>query len=705
MKSCGNSRLKLLYRFIRLVSVLVIAALIVGVTGDLRVRAASKPGKVKLSKVSASGGKIIVKFKKVSDADGYQVSVSTGSKFKKAENYTLEQGNKSTIIYTTPELKSGKYYVRVRAYKSDGSKNVYGSWSAKKKVTLKATASVDVIEADFLNAYEDFGYSNGGIIPVKKNGLWGTVDYNGKTVTKCKYETFWYAPDNNGRTVFKDSDGAYYLVDNKGKVIYSGQDEVMSSGGYYIVNHQGDSDEFEEAVPIASQDYYDASGKLVVSNEINGDSARLNGFIDGVSTSKKYRTETGVDGYYYGFLNFVNVTSSGKTKAVKNSNWDENNKRSEEEMNIDHTQLHGGGGGTGGSGERYTLGSENGGYYLTNGPVTTDISIWNSKGEFIGMLPWYKNDDDLSTYSWPQTFFVDGGWQFNLGSLIVVNKTSFSDDSISQCALVDVSKFGSKGNNIIENLPKKAVLYTGAYVGINTEKYWLATKDYSTWDYIDHSGKVVKTYEDATDFFNGYAVVKENGKGYLIDENFNVIKEFGKIERAICSLSVFKIEKNDGSSEFYIVNKSEESKKNKSASFSLNSNGVFIMDTDLLGSTPDEVEKKIGQDIPDPVKWEYDGPNLEVSWLDGYNGINIGLFFQKGKLKWCAYSPEGLFWDNKLWQNAQKLYGKGYKDGDYAYIMIGKNKYDIVAYSYETESGETRNVLRQSVYASDFIGN
>ena len=129
------------------------------------------------------------------------------------------------------------------------------------------------------------------------------------------------------------------------------------------------------------------------------------------------------------------------------------------------------------------------------------------------------------------------------------------------------------------------------------------------------------------------------------------------------------------------------------------------MDTELFGATPEEVEKKIGQDIPDPVKWEYDGPNLEVSWLDGYNGINIGLFFQKGKLKWCAYSPEGLYWDNKLWQNAQKLYGKGYKDGDYAYIMIGKNKYDIVAYSYKTESGETRNVLRQSVYASDFIGN
>lgn len=701
MKSYGNSRHKLLYRFIRLVSVLVVAALLIGVAGDLGVRAASKPGKVKLSKVTADGSRIIVKFKKISNADGYQISVSTSSKFKKVENYTLEQGKKSTITYTTSELNSGKYYVRVRAYKSDGSKNVYGSWSAKKKVTLKATASVDVIEADFLNAYEDLGNANGGIIPVKKDGLWGTVDYNGKKVTPCRYDIFWNAPDNNGRTVFKNSDGTYYLADKKGKVVYSGKDEVMSSGGYYIINRQSD-DEYLWALPIASQDYYDASGKLVVSNKINGDAARLNGFIDGVSTSKISRTETGVDGSQYHFVNYVNVTSSGKTKAVKNGNWDEINKRSEEEMNIDHTKVYSG---YGGGGEVYTLGSENGGYYLASEPNTTDIYIWNSKGEFISMLPWYKNDDDLSTYSWPQTFFVDGGWQFNLGSLIVVNKISFSDDSISQCVLVDVSKLGSKGSNYIESLPKKAVLYTGAYVGINTEKYWLATKDYSTWDYIDHSGKVVKTYEDATDFFNGYAVVKENGKGYLIDENFNVIKELGQIEGAYCYSSVFKIEKNDGSFKFYIVNKTEEGKENKSEAFSLDSNGVFIMDTDLFGSTPGEVEKKIGQDIPDPVKWEYDGPNLEVSWLDGYNGINIGLFFQKGKLKWCAYSPEGLFWDDKLWKNAQKLYGKGYKDGDYAYIMIGKNKYDIVAYSYETESGETRNVLRQSVYASDFIGN
>ena len=130
------------------------------------------------------------------------------------------------------------------------------------------------------------------------------------------------------------------------------------------------------------------------------------------------------------------------------------------------------------------------------------------------------------------------------------------------------------------------------------------------------------------------------------------------------------------------------------------------MDTKLFGCTPAEVEKKIGYDIPDTMEWIYDGPNLEVSWLDGYRGFNIGLFFQNGKLKWCAYSPEGLQWDDKLWQNAQDVYGKGSMDGENeGHIRVGKNTYRIVAYSYNTESGEKRNVLRQSVYASDYVKN
>ena len=152
--------------------------------------------------------------------------------------------------------------------------------------------------------------------------------------------------------------------------------------------------------------------------------------------------------------------------------------------------------------------------------------------------------------------------------------------------------------------------------------------------------------------------------------------------------------------------KIKKSPENKSEGFRLTSKGVFVMDTTLFGCTPAEVEKKIGYDIPDTLEWEFDGPDLKVSWLDGYRGFNIGLFFQNGKLKWCAYSPEGLYWDDKLWQNAQSVYGKGYMDDDNdGHIWIGKNKYRILAYSYNTDSGEKRDVLRQSVYASDFVKN
>ena len=544
------TRNKFFNYFVKFIALFFIAALLVTVVEDLSIKAAaSKPGKVKLSKVTASGNKLVVKFKKVSGADGYEINVSTSSKLKKAESYSLEQGKKSTITYTVSDLKAGKYYVRVRAYKHDGSGVVYGSWSKKKNATIKTSSSKTVIEADFVNDYDNYGLANAGIIPVQKDGLWGTVNYNGETITPCKYDIFWYAPDDNGRTVFKNYDGTYFLVDNKGKVVYSGTDEVMSSGGYYIVNKLSDDAEYAPFDAIASQDYYNASGKLVISNEINGDPARLNGFIDGTSTSKTLRIETGVDGREYYFLNYVNVTSSGKTKALKNDDEDNYNKQNEAEMKIDHS--HDVYAGAGGSGERYTLGSENGGYYMTSGPNTTDITIWSSDGKCINILPLFEGDEDC--YSWPNAFFIDGSWQFNLGSLIVIKNCSFMDGSYSQCVLVDFSKLGNQNFTYIEDLPKKAVLYTGAYVGINTEKYWLATKDYSTWEYIDHTGKVVKTYDDATDFYNGYAMVNDNGNEYLIDENFNVVKELGKANGASCALSIFRVDRTDGSYDYYIV--------------------------------------------------------------------------------------------------------------------------------------------------------
>lgn len=44
-------------------------------------------------------------------------------------------------------------------------------------------------------------------------------------------------------------------------------------------------------------------------------------------------------------------------------------------------------------------------------------------------------------------------------------------------------------------------------------------------------------------------------------------------------------------------------------------------------------------------------------------------------------------------------------DENEGHIRVGKSTYRIIAYSFNTESGEKRDVLRQSVYASDYVKN
>ena len=96
--------------------------------------------KVKVAKASLTSAKnskskqILLKYKKVSGAKGYEISYSTDKKFKKA----VTKKNTAKTSYTISKLKKGKiYYVRIRAYKIDSTgKKVYGKYSSVKKAKV-----------------------------------------------------------------------------------------------------------------------------------------------------------------------------------------------------------------------------------------------------------------------------------------------------------------------------------------------------------------------------------------------------------------------------------------------------------------------------------------------------------------------------------------------------------------------------------------
>ena len=103
-----------------------------------------KVAKKKLKKVTVSSVKstkaktAAVSWKKTTDATGYIVEYSTSKKFtsKTTKKVTIKKGK--TTKTTLKKLKSGKkYYVRVKAYRTEGKKTVYGSYSSVKTVKAK----------------------------------------------------------------------------------------------------------------------------------------------------------------------------------------------------------------------------------------------------------------------------------------------------------------------------------------------------------------------------------------------------------------------------------------------------------------------------------------------------------------------------------------------------------------------------------------
>ena len=93
-----------------------------------------KPGKVTIKSAKNVKKKtVVVKYKKATNAKGYQVWWATSKKFKKAKKKFTTK-----TTYKIKKLKKKKkYYIKVRAYNLNGKTKVYGAFSKVKKVKIK----------------------------------------------------------------------------------------------------------------------------------------------------------------------------------------------------------------------------------------------------------------------------------------------------------------------------------------------------------------------------------------------------------------------------------------------------------------------------------------------------------------------------------------------------------------------------------------
>lgn len=107
-------------------------------TSEPQAQDVAAPAKTAIKKLkNRKGRKVQVKFKEVAGADGYEIAYSTGVNFGKKKT-TVKSYNAVKNVRTVKKLKKGKrYFVKVRAYKMNGTEKVYGKWSQVKVVKIK----------------------------------------------------------------------------------------------------------------------------------------------------------------------------------------------------------------------------------------------------------------------------------------------------------------------------------------------------------------------------------------------------------------------------------------------------------------------------------------------------------------------------------------------------------------------------------------
>ena len=387
----------------------------------------------------------------------------------------------------------------------------------------------------FDGTYESYGYAYGGSIPVKKDGMWGAINYDNEVIVPFEYEGY-VSPDNLGNFVLYDSDRGYFLFDNQGNVLYRGEDSVRASGGMYITEHF-DVESWSSLITYRSLD-----GKELVSWECGGD-VWINGFYDGISNlydslhAYVVRDESKGMGPHEEDVppRIGTVDLQGNlTWRVDPSYyiwWDE---RNEEIEHITNSKGHFYGDGASYSAIMWNsvLSTVNHGYYITGstayGMSPETFVVYDKDDNKVATicLRWMSIDDDGtvsiddSIYDESNNryrgFWSDGFTLWNYGSKMVF---LVNDKNI----LVDFAQNSAGG----ESVSTDVVTAVYDYISMADENYWLVQSG-DQWGYIDHDGNEMALFQDAGNFVNGYALVKEDGEAWLIDEEFHKLESLGQ---------------------------------------------------------------------------------------------------------------------------------------------------------------------------------
>ena len=105
------------------------------VYGEAKAKTLYVPKKQNLKAASGAKGAFTVKYNKDAKATGYEIEFAKTNKFK-SPSYAFAK-KAATVNKKVSGVNKGKYYVRVRSYKTVDGVKIYGAYSAAKQVTVK----------------------------------------------------------------------------------------------------------------------------------------------------------------------------------------------------------------------------------------------------------------------------------------------------------------------------------------------------------------------------------------------------------------------------------------------------------------------------------------------------------------------------------------------------------------------------------------
>ena len=131
-----------------IIAALLTLALTVGMFaalgGEKAQAATKKPAKAKVTaNANDDGTSVTLTIAKTKNAEGYKIMVKKPGASKFTKLTTLKKDGTAARTYTAKELEAGEYQFKVRAYRKNGSKTVWGKYSKVVKVTIGKNAGDD----------------------------------------------------------------------------------------------------------------------------------------------------------------------------------------------------------------------------------------------------------------------------------------------------------------------------------------------------------------------------------------------------------------------------------------------------------------------------------------------------------------------------------------------------------------------------------